>query len=414
MLILTQDRKARSQLSLLLRDLGYRPQFHTELDGFLAGLADQETPDTCLVDVDMDLDAATVDQLRSAQGDEKVIGFECFRVGVEAKADKVSSLYSSVIILPAHAERAKLRLKHVLNPSSFSVGPNRLATRSPFPVRRSFTNGLGKIPGTKQSGLSNTPANARYLTCESPTTRQLVNSLKQKKSDTSCLILEAQEDAEFELVAREINFVNNGDRLPLELIDGAHLSIDYLQVLERQATKARTTVIAYAGRLDSLSEPALKELVEFIDYLSSLRNPHLRLILSHEKGSEPYFQDGVAELLPKLESLTETIQIPSLLERPEDIPSICQILIGAMRTAHPFLLVSRVSPEAVAYLIEERADYSYGKLVRTLRNSFALCRHRTLMPDDIKNFGESDMTTQHLLESMADESYFPTAGTANL
>ena len=412
MLILTKDPKARSQLSLLLRDLGYRPEFHGDFDTFSAGLADQETPGTCLVDVDMDLDSVAVDRLRRAQGDEKVIGFECFRVGVEAKAGKNSGPYSSIIILPAHAERAKLRLKHVLNPSSFSVGPNRMATRSPFPVRRSFNNALGKIPGTKQSGLFNTPAHTRYLTGESQAARQLANLLKQKKANTRCLVLEAQEDAEFELVAREINFVSNEDRLPLELLDGAHLSIDYLQVLERQAAKAKTTVIAYAGRLDGLNEPSLRELIEFIDYLSSLRNPHLRLVLAHEKGSERYFQDGVAELLPKLDSITETIHIPSLLDRPEDIPSICQVLIGAMRTAHPFLVVSRVSPEAVAYLIEERAEYSYGKLVRTLRNSFALCRHRTLMPDDIKNFGESDMTTQHLLESMADESYFPTAESA--
>jgi hypothetical protein len=36
------------------------------------------------------------------------------------------------------------------------------------------------------------------------------------------------------------------------------------------------------------------------------------------------------------------------------------------------------------------------------------------MPDDIKNFGESDLTTQHLLESMADESFFPATETADI
>lgn len=414
MLILTKDRKARSQLSLLLRDLGYRPEFFESLDVLLSAIQTKDSPDTCLVDVDVGLDAAAVDRLRSAQGEEKIFAFECFRAWTESKASQVAGLYASVIVLPAHAERAKLRLKHVLNPSSFSVGPNRLATRSPFPVRRSFNNALGKIPGTRQAHAINRPVHTRYLTCESQPSRQLASLLKKKRSETNSLVLESSEEAEFELVAREINFLNNGDQLPLEIIDGPHLSIDYLQVLERQANKAKTTVIAYAGRIDVLNEASLKELIEFIEYLESLRNPHLRLILAHEKEHQASLQNGVAELLPKLESLTESIRVPTLMDRSEDIASICQILIGSMRAAHPFLLVSRVSPEAVAYLIEQRADYSYGKLVRTLRNSFALCRHRTLMPDDIKNFGESDLTTQHLLESMADESFFPTTETADI
>ena len=412
MLVFTKDRKARSQLSLLLRDLGYGPQFYNDLDMFTQALGDEGAPNNCLVDIDVGLDSTEVEALCNSHGDKKVIGFECFRAGAEAKADKVSALYSSVVILPAHAERAKLRIKHALTPGSFSVGSNRQLKRSPLPTRRSFTNTLGKIPGTRQSALLNKPAHTRYLTCESRAARQLANRLTQKISGTKSLFLEGQDDAEFELVAREINFLNNADCFPFELIDGAQLSIDYLQVLERQASKAKTTVVAYAGRLDAFSQPALCELIEFTEYLSSLRNPHLQLVLAHERGSEPYFQNGVADLLPRLKSLTERIEIPGLAERPEDIPTICQTFIGTMRTAHPFLQVSRISPEAVAYLIEERADYSYGKLVRTLRNAFALCQRRTLMPDDIKNFGESDLTTQHLLESMADEAYFPSVETA--
>ncbi|TVP78170.1 MAG: hypothetical protein EA353_08915 [Puniceicoccaceae bacterium] len=413
MLILTRDRKARSQLSLLLRELGFRPVFHESLEGLLAAIQTQETSETCLIDIELELDLESMEQIRLAQAGEKIIGFECYRAGVEAKAEKVAALYSSVLILPTHAERAKLRLKHALNPIGQSGSTNRLATRSPFPMKRTLTSALGTLPGTKQRATFMTPVHTRYLVSESRAARQLIHDLKQKKSKSCSLLLESHEEAEFELIAREMNYLDNGDSLSLELIDGPHLSIDYLQVLERQANKEKAIVIAYAGRVDGLNQSSLSELIDFIEYLSSLRNPHMRLILAHEKGSEACFQSGVVEQLPKLRTLTESIHVPAFAERPEDIAPICQMLIASMRAAHPFLQVSRLSPETIAYLIEHRSEYAYAKLVRILRNSFALCRHRTLLPDDIKNFGESDLTTQHLLESMADESYFPSNETAN-
>ena len=49
---------------------------------------------------------------------------------------------------------------------------------------------------------------------------------------------------------------------------------------------------------------------------------------------------------------------------------------------------------------------SYSSLVRIIRNSMALAHRDTLTAEEIKSFGDDSPTSQHLVESLADEKYF--------
>jgi hypothetical protein len=163
----------------------------------------------------------------------------------------------------------------------------------------------------------------------------------------------------------------------------------------------------YLGRSDDFSADALHEVELFIDYLSNLRQPYLRVYLAHAYGSEEFFREGVAKIFKPLTNKLRRLSLPSLADRASDIPKICHGTLGLLRTAHPFLLVQQISNSAVDYLVETRSSLSHGQLIRILRNSIALSKRPTLGVEDIKNYGESGLTTQHLLESMADENYFP-------
>lgn len=251
------------------------------------------------------------------------------------------------------------------------------------------------------------------MTAISPAAIQFITSLKSESSDKSVVILTGDEGAEFELAARELNYQSNADRTPLHIVTADDLSLDELEKIERAAVKAQRPAYCYVGRTDELDENAALELSLFLEYLENLRNPHLRVILAHQDGSEAFFRNGVAEVVQTIRTKRAATPIPPLEQRAEDIPRICNKLLAALRTAHPFLLVSSITDDAIKYLVESRNDFSHSKLIRTLRNAVALSQRTALCIEDLKNYGESDTTTQHLLESMADEGFFPTAEAAN-
>lgn len=234
----------------------------------------------------------------------------------------------------------------------------------------------------------------------------------QSSTDIFC-VLRGAEGAEFELAARELNYQLNEDKTPLHVIPLDELSLDELEKAERESAKKQTWLNCYVGRTDDLTESAAIELGLFIEYLENLRNPHMRIILAHADGSEAFLKEGAAEPLKAIIRKRSPLIIPSLQDRPEDISPICRTLLAALRTAHLFLLVYSISNEAIDYLVSESSALSFSKLTRILRNSIALSQRTSLGVEDIKNYGESDTTTQHLLESMADESFFPQSEAAN-
>lgn len=406
--LLTSDRQTQSQLSLLLRDLGYIPKFHNEIKELSHALKSTNTSEPVLFDLNFKISESNIQRLQSMSPLSKFICFERIGLGVNpTPRPMAASSFAASIIIPHNAERAKQRLKHVLRSrNQLKRASNAISTRPSFQFKK--RNTTPQLPTKNETiGITTKELSARYLVCNSLDSHNLLNTLKQCSNETGLIILEANEDAEFEITARELNYQSNSDTNSLYVINQADIRIDFLEKLERCAKTAKTPINCYLGRTDELDADAARELELFNEYLNNLRNPYMRLTLAHESGTSELYQHGVEAYLKRIQKKATKIRIPRLANRPEDIPSICQITLGHLRSIHPFLLVQRIPKETEHYLLKYKEQYSYTKLVRVLRNAIALSQRENLSVEDLKNYGESDMTTQHLLETMADERYFP-------
>lgn len=415
--VLTSDRRARSQLSILLRELGHTAYFHETADRLKDSLNQSPEGRVVLVDLGMEFDhEALVAKYGTIPG-MRFIGLQFFSSDQEAAVYLNAKHYRNIIVLPAHAERAKSRLRNVLTPkANHGTLVNRRATS--FPAA-GFAPKLKTRPSfsMKRNSLKESAPfrdSSRYLTCRSDASMGFLQSLqKLNRAEKLTYLLLGEEGAEFELVCREINFQSISDRTALHMVAPDDLCMDALEKLERAANRERSIWHVYVGRSDEYSAECLRQFALFADYLGNLRNPHIRIYMAHAKGSEEFFREGVGEVFKSIAPKMEPVHLPSLAERPEDIPAICHATVGSLRAAHPFLAVQRIANAAIDYLVETRDELSHQKLIRILRNSIALSQSPELGIEDIKNYGESDMTTQHLLESMADENFFPAEQPAN-
>lgn len=415
--VLTTDRRARSQLSLLLHDLGEQPVFADSIESLRHGLDSKGGAKVVLLDNSIQPERSQVQALKSDHSTVKVIGFDNFQAGVTPEKYAHADLLEVSILLPVHVERAKTRLRNALRQLNPSTPTKRTGqTRPPIAFKRPASKIAAKVASYKKSAqptANSAILSARYLTTESLSGATFIEQLAgQTKEDTLC-ILNGEDGAEFELAARELNYQLNADKTPLSVIPSNEIGLDALEKIERDAAKKKIWLNCFVGRTDDLDEEQAIELGLFIEYLENLRNPHIRIILAHAFGSESFFKEGSSVHLKTIVKKRAPLTIPPLQERPEDIAPICRKLLAALRTAHPFLMVYSISNEAIEYLISQSAELSHSKLIRILRNSIGLSQRNSLCVEDLKNYGESDTTTQHLLESMADEGFFPQSEAAN-
>lgn len=415
--VLTKDRRAKSQLSLLLHDLGYPPRFVANQSELRESVSTSGEVKSLLLDIQHISDERELERLKQQHPKLRLIGFDLFERNRAGHANYPTAL-DSCIVIPSHAERAKARLKSALtvsNPNAVAIKRSGL-TRPPIAFKRPASKISVKSALRNKAAAAptanNFPVPTQYMTAVSPIAKAFVMQLKAETTDRNVVILTGGEGAEFELAARELNFQVNADRPPLHVLNSDDLSLDMLEKVERAAAKAHTPAYCYIGQTDDLDETSATEVSLFLEYLENLRNPHLRVILAHHDGSEALFKEGVAEIVQGIRSKRRATQVPSLEQRAEDIPSICNALLASLRTAHPFLLVSSITEDAIQHLVDSRSEYSHSKLIRSLRNAIGLSQRTALCIEDLKNYGESDTTTQHLLESMADEGFFPTAEAA--
>ena len=172
--------------------------------------------------------------------------------------------------------------------------------------------------------------------------------------------------------------------------------------LERLALKLKTPVNCFLGNTDTLNVEHRKAIEAFCAHLQKHRVRHIRIIIAHEESNET----PVAKRFPYNLAELKEIRIPSFAERADDVREICNSFLGYLRTAHPFINVTQISEAAIQTVIDDLPRYNYNRLVRVLRNALALSNNTVLLPEDLESYGESDITTRHLLETMADDKYF--------
>ncbi len=413
--VLTRERQVRGQLSILLRDLGYAPAFFNSLVDFEAAVEVAETAESrqpVLLDMGMPDAEDIIRRMKQEQPNTRIIAFARFessarRGSALVKPERVDGFF----VLPPHADRAKARILSALRAQNSRESSHRSLKKSPLSqlLKRpggSLSRGAKRSPGSGEgSGTDTNPA--RYIEVRSPASLRFLEQIRRVPSDQSIILIRGKEGAEYELAARELNYQNGADAEQLLFGSAEGLKLERLERLEKLSAKDRKNRLCYIGRSDELSLESAEQLGLFLEFLSSLRDPHLRIVLAHEDGSELFFQEGVEAVLRPFFAGAAELNLPGIDTRPEDIRPISLALIANLRAAHTFIRVKSLSEEAIQYLIDNRGDFSHAKLLRTLRNACAVCEREELQPTDIKNFGEHEASTSHLMESMADEEYFP-------
>jgi hypothetical protein len=402
-------------------DMGHSPQFHASWASLCAHINPTASgTNAVLIDLSITIDAEKFSQLQIEHKTLNLIGFESLTAKRLAGNEAYLTQLSQSLVLPPHAERAKSRLKSVLrsaqrgNPQIPS-SQRKAGTNLPRLTKSGFKRAASHIIGSPRKIAPQPDAKLKSSQYMATHSARSLTCLRQIQAfDTPhMLLLQGEEGTEFEIIAREINFQLFNESHPLQILAADELRLDTLEKLERSAKAAQSLQCCLIGKTEDLTENSARELGLYIEYLNNLRNPHLCIILCHELGSESYFHAGMIDHYRQFASKLKLIEIPPIHQRAEDIPYLCRHQLAALRTAHPFLRVHAITNEAIDYLVQNKENFTYDKIVRTLRNAMALSQRSQLSVEDLVNYGESDHVTQHLLESMADEQFFPTAAAAN-
>ncbi len=409
--ILTQNPQVQEQLSELLGDLGQEFTFHNTLEPLLKAVRRLTKSDYVFYDLQLEDTLWAFERLYTGCKKSNLVALERLTKETSLDHNQCPAGVENYLLLPPKMERALPRVQQLLREVA-QQNAKKQATRKKNASNRAKATKQPLKQTKKAAPMAATtptfPAIARYLQALSPAMRNLLAEVQTIVEEDGIIVIEGNEGAEFELLAREINFRANGDACPLHVIDPMHLDAEELNSL-LDATDDTTTTYVFLGQTVDWTVKAAYEIERFIERCDAHKNLPLRIIMAHAADSESYMADNTRPLVKTLRKRGLTICIPDMSEREEDIPMIAAMTFSTLRMAHPFLSSRILSAAAVKFLQSEAETMDYARLTRIIRNAMALSQKDVISEDTIRNLSDNSPMTQHLIESLADERYFKTA-----
>lgn len=393
--ILTTDPKLTKQLTQLLAG-GQQPfHFHDDLETLINMLPKLKKTDKIFYDLQLEPTLMAYDALRFGSKKTNLVAFELLEDGAESNCPETAKHY---FVLSSDMRKTGARLKQVLHEVD-ALAVKKKRARKKAAARKAAAATPPVMAAAPPITLS------RYLTAKSAGMQNVLVQIAELAKQPKFVFISGEDGADFELAAREINFRTNGDQSPLHIADPMRVEIGEIK---RRLCMKDDTQYCYIGLSYELGALTIARLNEYFAQLNATdkANPSPCLILGHVEDSEEYLEPEVKALIKTFRSLGETLELPPLAIRREDVSLIAQSIFTTMRTAHPFLMTRTLSRGAIEYLEAQCAEMSYSSLVRTIRNSMALTQRDTLTEEELKNFGDDSPTSQHLVESLADEKFF--------
>lgn len=393
--ILTTEPKLIEQLTQLLSG-GQQPfHFHDDLETLINMLPKLKKTDKIFYDLQLEPTLMAFDALRFGSKKTNLIAFELIEEGASSNCPDTAKHY---FVLSPDARKTGARLKQVLHEvDTLAVKKKRARKKAAASKAAAAARPVKTAP---------TPITlSRYLTAKSESMQQVLVRIAELAKQPNFVFITGEDGADFELAAREINFRTNGDQSPLHIADPMRVEID--EIKRRLCTKDDTQY-CYIGLSYELGALSIARLTEYLAQVNKddKLSPSPCFILGHVDDSEVYLEPEVKALINTFRGLGETLALPMLAERGEDVSLIAQSIFTTMRTAHPFLMTRTLSRGAIEFLEAQCGEMSYSSLVRTIRNSMALTQRDTLTEEELRNFGDDSPTSQHLVESLADEKFF--------
>lgn len=437
-LILASHPQIRSQLSLLLRELGHTVHVCTEAEQAIRYLetgkyrhviTERDTTDyNCMSFLQHVQDEQPETRVMLIV-DESASGSTPSPFGLKATGTlafpfKTKTALSRLAAFCESDTAASLPLADALPPAQKSASPfdafrKDRQTRSPFPTAAAITKPRPPSRNRADAGTDRTPAQtnrpaavdshlpnyqARYLLTRCRASRILVSNIwKARNFKVACLV-SGETGSEFELVAREL--VNaTGDTLASPLFMH-HEEIDMEMLATLNASSNLTDgppKVVFIPNLEMLSSERLTLIKEFLERNQRSVDKHVRLMLGYARDVANE-ESETWQLLETLMMLCEQrLDIEPLRERRSEIPYLVHKIISDLTTLHPFLKVRGIEPTASDYLKGYLWRGNFEQLVTVLRSAVVGCPSRYLSMQQLEPLMNSDLTTFHLLESAADE-----------
>ena len=396
--LLTTDQKATRQLTHLLEG-GQQPfRFHDDLEDLITMLPKLRKTDKVFYDLALEPSLMAFDALQYGSKKTNLIAFERIEEGVnQSSCPKNAKHY---FVISSDLRKTAARLKQVLHEvDALAVKKKKSARKKtsvvPNPSSIRGAAGAAAMPFTL----------SRYLTARSPGMQRLLLQIAELAKRPKFVFISGEDGADFEMAARELNFCTNGDQSPLHIADPMRVEIDEIK---RRLCTRDTTQYCYLGLSYELGALTVARLNQYLGRLNAeaIEKPAPCFILGHVDDSEGYLEKEVKALIRTFRELGEVVELPCLGERRDDVSLIAQSVFTTLRTAHPFLVTRTLCRSAIEYLEAQCAEMSYSSLVRIIRNSMALTQREILTEEELKNFGDDSPTSQHLVESLADETFF--------
>jgi DNA-binding NtrC family response regulator len=215
------------QLAALLPEIGRECVFHDSPEPLLKAVRKLNKTDFVFYDLQLEDILWAFEQLYTACKRTNLVAFERMTKQTDIDNNQCPAGVENYLLIPDNSERAKERVKGVLR----EIG-QKAAKRKKAKAKKAATRAQAKAKGpempladvqaSQQVAAPGSPsvlAIARYLQARSPAMRRLLAEIPAALDVDAHLILEGEEGAEFEMLAREINFQANGDARPLHLID---------------------------------------------------------------------------------------------------------------------------------------------------------------------------------------------------
>lgn len=401
--ILTTDQKMVEQLTQLLAGGEHAFTFHADLEELIAILPRLKKSDMVFYDLQLEAHLWAFDALFYGTKKTNLIAFEPTEEGAKEGAHRCPKNAKHYLVLSTDMRRSKVRLQNMLlevaQASAKKKAKRKVAKKKA--VKASVT--ASSEPDIIRNAV--TPVTiTRHLTARSPAMQEFLVSINEAASKASLILIESEDGAEYELAARELNFRANGDAFPLMVLDPMHLCAAQLRILSKSKN---TPCYCFIGISYELTSHSVEQLADAIKLIFKARGDSpLRLILGHVIDSETYVSASAMELVRLFRKDGTLLELPAMSDRKEDVQVIAQSVFAMLRVAHPFLCTRTLSTKAIEFLEGEHESLDYSRLVRVIRNAMALTERDTLTERELKNLSDDSPTSQHMIESFADEKFF--------
>lgn len=411
--ILTRNPETCRHLKALLERMDEAHTFYDAVEPLLKAVRKMDKGDHVFYDLQLEDVLWAFERLYKACKKTNLVTFEPQTKETSIDHNQCPAGVDHYLLLPANPERARLRIRGTLQAVA-KQAKERSAKRAAKPKRKratpaaaeTNTTAAPKRRASENAELPSTPMLARYLHARSEIMRVLLFDVEAAAGKHPILFLKGDEGAEFELLAREINFRGNGDAAPLHMINPLQFDSEDFAALKRIRPESDRPEFIYLGTCPDWTGKTAAEIEALLLDRADTDAPAPHLIFAAPEDAQSTLSENVLRVTKRLEDRAHRLDLPSLADRPEDIRLIALSIFSTLRMAHPFMRTHAIDADALDFLEKKRADFDYSRLTRLIRNAMALGKNTRITAETMKSLSDDSPVTQHLIESLADEEYF--------